>query len=84
MAEEAKYNVVRTIGDIELRQYEHMTLALVPSLPDNEAFGMLFRHIVGSNRPREENGDARREILSLLGPRLCRLRRRCPDCAPSQ
>lgn len=54
MVEEAKYTVVRTIGDLEIRRYAGMVLASVPVLPDDDAFRILFRYITGNNRSREE------------------------------
>jgi hypothetical protein len=76
MVEEAKFAVVRRIDDIELRRYESMILASVPGLPDNEAFGMLFRYITGNNRSREDiamtapvvSTAARQEKIAMTAP----------------
>ena len=76
MVEEAKYRVMRKIGDVELRQYESMILASVPGLSDNEAFGILFRYIAGGNRSREDiamtapvvSAAARREKIAMTAP----------------
>jgi len=76
MVEEAKYTVVRMIGDIELRQYESMILASVPGLSDSEGFGILFRYISGGNRSREDiamtapvvSAAARQEKIAMTAP----------------
>jgi hypothetical protein len=46
------YNVVRRMGEIEVRQYPRTTLATVLGHEDNDAFGYLFNYIEGHNRAR--------------------------------
>ena len=54
MVEKAKYNVLEKIGDIEIRQYPEMILAVVEGNDDDNAFGLLFRYISGENNIKDK------------------------------
>jgi len=49
MVEKAKYNILKKIGAIEIRQYPEMVLAVVDGNDDDSAFGLLFNYISGEN-----------------------------------
>ncbi len=53
MVKKVEYKVLRTIDNIQLRKYPKLLLATVSGLPDNDAFGILFNYITGSNRSSE-------------------------------
>lgn len=52
MTEEVPYEVVKKIGDIEIRQYPEVTLAVVQDDNDDSGFGLLFQYITGGNKTR--------------------------------
>lgn len=52
MTEYLGYRVVRSEGNIEVRDYPGIVLVSVSGLSDNEAFGVLFNYISGKNVPR--------------------------------
>jgi len=54
MVEKVKYKVIENIGDIEIRQYPEMILAVVDSNDDDSAFGLLFNYISGENTVRDK------------------------------
>ena len=57
MSAELPYEVERIIEGVEIRRYPAMVLATVHDMPDNEAFGILFKYISGNNRSsRQEVG----------------------------
>lgn len=49
MVRSVPYEVVKKLGDAELRRYGDMLLATVYDLDDNESFGLLFQYIGGRN-----------------------------------
>jgi len=51
MVEQAKYDVVKTIGKIELRHYPRLVIARVDGYGD-DGFNILFRYITGNNRQK--------------------------------
>jgi hypothetical protein len=50
MVKKVEYQILRTIGNVEVRKYPKLLLATVVGLSDNDAFGVLFNYITGSNR----------------------------------
>ena len=50
MSQSIDYTVEKTIANVELRRYPPLVVATVRGMPDNEAFGILFKYISGSNR----------------------------------
>ncbi|NYT08121.1 MAG: heme-binding protein, partial [Methanomicrobiales archaeon] len=52
MVETAPYEEQGRIGDVEFRTYPALRIASVRGVPENEAFGFLFRYISGRNRTR--------------------------------
>lgn len=52
MVEQAKYEIVRALGDVEIRRYRELIIAKVDGR-DN-AFDLLFRYISGNNSTREK------------------------------
>jgi hypothetical protein len=50
MSDQQPYKVERIIEGVEIRRYPPMVLATVREMPDNEAFGILFKYISGNNR----------------------------------
>jgi hypothetical protein len=52
MTHEVPYDVVRKIGDIEIRQYPEVILAVVEDNSDDSGFGLLFQYISGENKTR--------------------------------
>ena len=58
MSDQQRYAIERTIEGVEIRLYPPMVLATVREMPDNEAFGILFKYISGNNRsPRRATGE---------------------------
>jgi hypothetical protein len=53
MVRSVPYEVVRHLGDAELRRYGDMILATVYDLDDEEAFQLLFQYINGNNEAEE-------------------------------
>jgi hypothetical protein len=49
MTERLKYEVLRRLGQVEIRRYPRATYAAVDGMPDDEAFGILFEYIAGGN-----------------------------------
>jgi len=49
MVKSVPYEVVKHLGDAELRRYGDMSLATVYDLDDDEAFQLLFQYINGNN-----------------------------------
>lgn len=52
MTKTLEYSVLRTEGKFEIRQYPETMLVAVEGLSDNEAFGILFEYISGSNKSK--------------------------------
>jgi hypothetical protein len=52
MTEEVPYHVIKKIGDIEIRQYPEIILAIVEGFIDDSGFGLLFQYINGENKTR--------------------------------
>jgi hypothetical protein len=50
MTEHIEYEVVRAIGDVEIRRYPSTILATVRAHFDDSAFSILFDYISGNNR----------------------------------
>lgn len=53
MTESVEYQVVREIGNVEIRKYPSIILATVKSDYDDMAFSLLFRYISGQNEAGE-------------------------------
>jgi hypothetical protein len=51
MVEQAKYDVIKEIGKIELRHYSHLLVARVDGYGD-EGFSILFSYITGNNKQK--------------------------------
>lgn len=49
MTQSVEYEVVRTIGSVEIRRYPSIVLATVSSSYDDTAFSILFNYISGKN-----------------------------------
>lgn len=49
MVKSVPYEVVKHLGDAELRRYDDMVLATVYDMDDDEAFSLLFQYISGNN-----------------------------------
>ncbi len=54
MVDTAPYEELGNAGDVELRRYPALVIATVRGVPENEAFGFLFRYISGQNRTRKK------------------------------
>jgi hypothetical protein len=54
VTESIPYEVVKKIGEMEIRQYRTIIVAQVDGLSDNQAFRILFRYITGSNSLRQD------------------------------
>ncbi len=52
MTEEVPYDVVKKIGDIEIRRYPEVILAVVEGFIDDSGFSLLFQYISGENKTR--------------------------------
>jgi hypothetical protein len=50
VSESATYEVLQTIGEVEIRRYPALVLARVKGLTDDVAFRILFRYISGENK----------------------------------
>jgi len=53
MTETVAYDVARTIGEIEVRRYPELILAIVADAGDESGFPLLFQYITGNNRSRQ-------------------------------
>lgn len=64
MSDQLPYMVERIIEGVEIRRYPPMVLATVREMPDNAAFGILFKYISGNNRstPRLEQHSSTRAV----------------------
>jgi len=52
--ETAKYKVIRTEGEFEIREYPELKIATTPREADNSSFMRLFRYIDGGNVSKEK------------------------------
>jgi len=52
MTKEVPYEVVKKVGDIEIRRYPEVILAVVEGFIDDSGFGLLFQYISGENKTR--------------------------------
>lgn len=59
MSERLPYTVEQAIDGVEVRSYAPMVLATVRRMPDNEAFGILFKYISGNNRSAKRSASER-------------------------
>ena len=53
MVERVKYDVIRSIGKVEIRRYPKLVLATVYGKNDSAAFNLLFNYISGANKLNE-------------------------------
>ena len=53
MVEQAKYEVLKRIGEIEIRRYPRLVVARVDGYGDG-GFNLLFRFISGNNRQKSD------------------------------
>lgn len=53
MVQTVKYEVVKTIGKVEIRRYTKIVLAKVANF-ESDSFGLLFRFISGNNKEKEK------------------------------
>jgi len=53
MTDSVDYEVVRSIGPVQIRKYPPLTLATVTTSYDDVAFSILFQYISGKNEPSE-------------------------------
>lgn len=76
MVETLDYEVVASLGRLEVRRYQLVVLASVKDMDDDEAFGLLFSYISGEN--------SRREKVSMTTPVVSRDQRpvRIPMTSP--
>jgi len=51
MVDEAKYDIVKTYGNVEIRRYRRLVVARVSGYGD-DGFSLLFNYITGDNRTR--------------------------------
>lgn len=65
MSDQLPYKVEQIIEGVEIRRYPPMVLATVREMPDNEAFGILFRYISGNNRSARS---AEGERIAMTAP----------------
>ena len=53
MVEKINYSILKKVGDIEIRSYPELIVAMVEGFSDNIAFGLLFNYISGGNKLNE-------------------------------
>lgn len=76
VTETIAYDVVRSVGLVEIRQYHSLILATVRGRSDNGAFGILFDYISGNNQTRQRipmtapviSTGERRERIAMTTP----------------
>ena len=54
MVEKAPYNIVKKVGDIEIRKYPPTLLAVVKGYEGNSGFNLLFNYISGNNSSQKK------------------------------
>lgn len=54
MVETVKYEILKKIGSVEIRQYPEILLATVTGMEDDPSFGILFNYISGQNQSRKK------------------------------
>lgn len=52
MTQEIPYTIVKKIGQLEIRRYPEVILAVVQDNSDDSGFSLLFRYISGENKTR--------------------------------
>jgi len=52
MTQEVPYEIIKKVGDIEIRRYPEVILAVVEGFIDDSGFGLLFQYISGENKSR--------------------------------
>ncbi len=52
MTQQIPYTLVKKIGQLEIRRYPEVILAVVDENTDDSGFGLLFRYISGENKTR--------------------------------
>jgi hypothetical protein len=50
MAKKVEYQILKSVENVEIRKYPKLLMATVTGMLDNDAFGILFNYISGSNR----------------------------------
>ncbi|MDH4122754.1 MAG: heme-binding protein [Thermoplasmata archaeon] len=66
MTESVRYEVIKKVGNLEIREYPRIILATVQGLSDDQAFGILFKYITGNNKPGK-NIDMTTPVISSEG-----------------
>jgi len=54
MTEKIDYSITRVVDNLEIRRYPDVIIATVRGYSDNEAFGILFDYIAGSNKSKKK------------------------------
>ena len=54
MVEKAHYDIVKKLGNIEIRRYPSMLLAVVEGYKDDSGFNLLFNYISGDNIKKQK------------------------------
>ena len=54
MVETVKFDILRKIGDVDIRQYPEILLATVTGMEGNSSFGILFNYISGQNQSKKK------------------------------
>ena len=54
MVEKVKYDVIKTIMDVEIRKYPKIILAIVEGYNDDSGFNFLFNYISGYNETKKK------------------------------
>jgi DNA gyrase inhibitor GyrI len=54
VTETLEFRVLRQIGNVEIREYPTILIAMVRGLPDEYAFRILFNYITGNNKVHKE------------------------------
>jgi effector-binding domain-containing protein len=54
MVEKVSYDVLKKLGDIEIRKYPEIILAVVKEHDDDAGFGLLFNYISGENTTQKK------------------------------
>jgi hypothetical protein len=91
MVDEAKYQVLTSYEDVEVRRYQRILLASVDGKGANEAFGLLFRYISGKNESSDKiamtvpviTDEPRGKTIAMTAP-VIRQERRMSFVMPSE
>jgi hypothetical protein len=54
MTDTVRFEVVKTVGQIEIRRYPKLILATVAGMDDSDSFQILFDYISGNNQPNRK------------------------------